>query len=241
MLGLVINTNPTPTADTVTPTDTEQIGIHQAYVQQQRLDGYAHTIEHAVRRKGTFDKRLLAKFPREVIFTPGQLVQVYRNDLTYTFKTERKLLPRWSPPRRVVSRNRNSYHLETLEGIPMSSTFSSRRFLPRSGTQLAQQQEELELQLQTAIENVETEEGANNSDDVEDVLDIGDGMDGGDVESVAGDDIDGTKDGDPESETEEEVEEEDPIVGNGFVEEVEVELEGSRTQRGCRYDGGGHL
>ena len=244
MLGLVINTNPTPTADTVTPTDTEQIGIHQAYVQQQRLDGYAHTIEHAVRRKGTFDKRLLAKFPREVIFTPGQLVQVYRNDLTYTFKTERKLLPRWSLPRRVVSRNRNSYHLETLEGIPMSSTFSSRRlrrFLPRSGTQLAQQQEELELQLQTAIENVETEEGANNSDDVEDVLDIGDGMDGGDVESVVGDDIDGTEDGDPESETEEEVEEEDPIVGNGFVEEVEVELEGSRTRRGRRYDGGGHL
>jgi hypothetical protein len=232
MLGLVINTNPTPTTDAVTPMDTEQIGIHQAYVQQQRLDGYAHTIEHAVRRKGTFNKRLLAKFPREVIFTPGQLVQVYHNDLTYMFKTECKLLPCWSPPRWVVSRNQNLYHLETLEGIPMLSTFSSRHlrcFLPRSGTQLAQQQEKLELQLQTVIESVETEEGANNSDDVEDIPDIGDGIDGGDVESVVGDDIDGTEDGDLESETEEEVEEEDPIVGNGFVEEVEVELEGSRT------------
>ena len=103
MLGLVINTNPTPAIDTIAPTTVEQIGIHQAYVQQQHLDGYAHTIEHAARRKGAFDRQLLAKFPREVIFKTGQLVQVYRNDLTYTFKTERKLLPHWSPPRRIVN------------------------------------------------------------------------------------------------------------------------------------------
>jgi len=119
MLGLVINTNPTPATDAVAPTTVEQIGIHQAYVQQQRLDGYAHTIEHATRHKGTFDRRLLAKFPREVIFEPGQLVQVCHNDLTYMFKTERKLLPCWSLPRRIVNQDRNSYRLETLEDVPI--------------------------------------------------------------------------------------------------------------------------
>jgi hypothetical protein len=238
MLGPVINTNPTPTTDATAPTTTEKIGIHQAYVQQQHLDGYTHTIEHAVRRKGAFDKRVLARFPKEVIFMPGQLVQVYRNDLTFTFKTERKLLPRWSPPRRVVSRDRNSYHLETLEGIPMSSTFSSRclcRFLPRSGTQLARQQEELEARLQTAVESAENkdaedDEGSTDDDggSTEDVLDIGDGIDGGDAGCIAEGDTDvlvgDTEDGDAEDE-----EIEDPIVGDGLVEEVAMELEGSRT------------
>ena len=33
----------------------------------------------------------------------GDLVQIYQSDLDYTFKTERKLLPKWSPPQRVVS------------------------------------------------------------------------------------------------------------------------------------------
>jgi hypothetical protein len=168
MLGLVINTNPTPATDAVAPTMVEQIGIHQAYVQQQRVDGYAHTIEHAARRKGAFDRRLLAKFPREVIFKPGQLVQVYRNDLTYTFKTERKLLPRWSPPRRIINRNRNSYRLETLEGVPIPSTFSSRRlrcFLPRSGTQLAQQQETFEAQLRAAVSEGECEDETGDESD----------------------------------------------------------------------------
>jgi len=99
MLGLVINSNPTPIADSSQPTTEEQIGVHQAYMQQQRLDGYAHTMEHAEWRKKAFDRQLLSQAPRVVIFEKGHLVQVYHNDLTYTFKSERKLLPRWSPPR----------------------------------------------------------------------------------------------------------------------------------------------
>ena len=185
----------------------------------------------------------MAKFPREVLFEPGQLVQVYRNDLTYTFKTERKLLPRWSPPRRIVSRDRNSYHIETLEGIPISSTFSSRRlrrFLPRSGTQLAELQEELEARLREATK----EDGDSGGESDDDILDVGDGVDGGD----AGSSVD-TEDSEHEDmEDEEDVDcdsedgiEEDAIEGNGFVEEAVVEEEGSRTRRGRRYDGGGHL
>ena len=103
MLGLVINTNPTPATDSTLPTEAKQAGIHQAYVQQQRLDGYTHTMEHAERQKNAFDKRVLAQSPGVVTFEKGQLVQVYRNDLTYTFKAERKLLPRWSAPQRIVS------------------------------------------------------------------------------------------------------------------------------------------
>jgi len=264
MLGLVINTNPTPTTDAVAPTTAEQIGIHQAYTQQQRLDGYAHTIEHAARRKGAFDKRLLAKFPREVIFKTGQLVQVYRNDLTYTFKTERKLLPRWSPPRRIVTRDRNSYRLETLEGVPITSTFSSRRlrrFLPRPGTQLAEQQEAFEAQLRAAVAEGEGEDETGAESEEEDVLDVGAGIEGGGEGSMVGDNTNGNEDTEEEEDdteeedgaeddegmentegdTEADEEEADPIVGNGFVEEVAVELAGSRTRRGRRYDGGGHL
>jgi hypothetical protein len=171
MLGLVINPKPTPATDAVTLTTVEQIGIHQAYTQQKCLDGYAHTIEYAAWRKCAFNRRLLAKFPREVIFKIGQLVQVYCNDLTYTFKTECKLLPHWSPPQRIVNQDHNSYHLETLEGVPIPSTFSSRhlrRFLPRPGTQLAQ--------LRAAVVEGESEDEIGVESNGEDVLDAGDGI-----------------------------------------------------------------
>ncbi|KAG2051607.1 hypothetical protein BDR06DRAFT_832889, partial [Suillus hirtellus] len=69
-----------------------------AYVEQQWLDSYKEAIRHTIRRKAAFDKKLLQRTPGEVIFKPGQLVQVYRNDLDYTFKTKRKLIPKWSTP-----------------------------------------------------------------------------------------------------------------------------------------------
>ncbi|KIM61383.1 hypothetical protein SCLCIDRAFT_86339, partial [Scleroderma citrinum Foug A] len=69
-----------------------------AYVAQQRLDGYDEAVRHAIKRKATFDRHILKRQPAEVIFTPRQLVQVYRSDLDYTFKTERKILPKWSCP-----------------------------------------------------------------------------------------------------------------------------------------------
>ena len=80
------------------------------------MDGYAEAVVHAMKRKSWFDRSVLARKPGEVIFSTGQLVQVYRSDLDETFKTERKLLPKWSPPYRVVSRMLNSYVLEMLKG-----------------------------------------------------------------------------------------------------------------------------
>ena len=76
-----------------------------AYMSQQRLDGYAAAVSHALKRKNVFDKRVLERTPGEVIFSKGQLVQIYRSNLDYTFKTERKLLPKWSTPQCITSRN----------------------------------------------------------------------------------------------------------------------------------------
>jgi hypothetical protein len=115
----------------------------------------------------------------------------------------------------------------------MTGTFSSRRlrrFLPRSGTQLAKLQEELETQLRETA----ADEGDSTEESGDDVLDIGDSVDEDSTRSSMGDE-------DDELEEMEDDEEDDPIVGNGFVEEVAEELEGSRTRRGRRYDGGGHL
>lgn len=102
---------------------------------------------HAVHRKATFDKKVKGKPPGEVIFEKGQLVQVYRSDLDYTFKAERKLLPKWSVPHRITARNLNSYQLETVTGESIEGNFSARRlrrFYPREGTNLAREQEEVE-------------------------------------------------------------------------------------------------
>ena len=161
LLGLVINTPATGIVATSEPVTAEDAATQMAYIAQQRLDGYAEMVAHALKRKTAFDKRVLAHKPGEVIFSKGHLVQIYRSDLDFTFKTDRKLLPKWSPPQRVAQRNVNSYTLERLDGTPIAGQFSARRlrtFIPREGTRLAQDQlvidqrvaEELSMNLETA-------------------------------------------------------------------------------------------
>jgi len=101
LLGLVVNTPPTPLSISGLELTPKECETQMAYVAQQRLDGYEAIVRHAVSRKGAFDRRMLTKKPGQVIFKCGQLVQIYRSDLDYTFKTERKLLPKWSQPRRI--------------------------------------------------------------------------------------------------------------------------------------------
>ena len=150
MLGLVINTKPTGLGQATLPATEADTALQMAYVAQQRLDGYAEAVAHAIRRKSTFDKRVLARQPGEVVFIKGQLIQIYRSDLDYTFKTERKLLPKWSTPHRILSRQLNSYTLETLNGEPIAGSFSARRlrrFFPKEGTRLAEEQRTIEERL----------------------------------------------------------------------------------------------
>jgi hypothetical protein len=126
---------------------TKEVEVQMAYVEQQRTDGYDLILSHTHKRKLVFDRRLLSQAPKEVIFKAGQLVQVYRSDLDFTFKAERKMEPKWSAPRRVTSQDRNSYKLETLEGLPIGNRFSSwqlHRFIPRNSTMLHETQMAIE-------------------------------------------------------------------------------------------------
>jgi len=122
-----------------------QAAIHMAYVAQQRLDGYDEAIRHTLKWKATFDKRVLQRHPGEVVFTKGQLVQVYPNDLDYTFKMEQKLLPKWSQPHRVTERLCNSYQLKTLTGHSLTGLYNARQlrvFVPKEGSPLHIAQQE---------------------------------------------------------------------------------------------------
>lgn len=90
-------------------------------------------------RKTRFDIRVLESKEGEVVFEKGQLVQVYRNDLAKSIGSERKLIPMWSEPRRIIERMLNSYKLEDLEGQPLEVEYHARRlrnFIPREGTEL---------------------------------------------------------------------------------------------------------
>ena len=148
LLGLVINTKHTTPDNLEEEVSAAEVDIQLAYIEQQRTDGYDHILSHAHKRKLAFDRKLLSRAPKEVIFKAGQLVQVYRSDLDFTFKAKRKMEPKWSAPRRITSRDRNSYKLETLEGLPIGNRFSSRhlrRFIPRNSTALHEAQEAIEM------------------------------------------------------------------------------------------------
>ena len=162
MLGLVVNTANTPleaSASVLTPSDIDK---HLTYTAQQRLDGYAEAIHHAIRRKATFDKKVLKSRGGVVTFRKGQLVQAYRSDLMNMLSTDRKLQPTWSGPYRIREQVLNSYKLENLDGTPRAGEYSARRlcaFTPREGTELGRIQRELE-------ERIAEEEGRDDERDM---------------------------------------------------------------------------
>lgn len=158
MFGVIVNTLHTPMEVAQTPVDTDNVILQAAYAQQQCLDGYSYMVEHAFKRKAAFDKKVMSCAPREVIFMAGQLVQVYRNNLDFTVLVGRKMEPKWSAPCCVLSRDRNSYKLQTLDGLVIGSRFSVRRlcrFIPRMGTVLHEAQKAVEVQLGIAEEAVD--------------------------------------------------------------------------------------
>ncbi len=121
-----------------------------AYVAQQRLDGYEAAIIHALKRKETFDRRVL-KSPA-VKFSSTR-VSWFRF-IAVTWTTPSRLSGNYSQngpsPRRVTERLHNSYKLETLEGTAITGEFSARRlraFIPQAGTILEQQQMAFEANL----------------------------------------------------------------------------------------------
>lgn len=123
--------------------------VHEQLVlmQQQRLDVYSHMVEKSADRKAAFNGALdNLQRKHAVKFAINTLVHVYCSDLDYTFKTKHNLLPKWSPVRRVIGRNRNSYKITTLEGLTLKGWFSARRlreFTARLGTELEVDQKAL--------------------------------------------------------------------------------------------------
>ena len=87
-------------------------------------------------------------------------VQVYCSDLDYTFLVIQKLELKWSAPCHVISCTRNSYKLETLEGLPIGGHFSLRHlwhFILRDGTSLQEAQRAVEEALGLAEEKADME------------------------------------------------------------------------------------
>ncbi|KIK25793.1 hypothetical protein PISMIDRAFT_96162 [Pisolithus microcarpus 441] len=179
LLGFVVNTTRTPVEAITTEPSAEEVDVQLAYVEQQRLDGTDLAALHAVKRKATFDWKVLRTHPGEVVFQGGQLVQVYDNALDNTLTTARKLRPRWSAPRRVTDQVGNSYRVQTLEGFPINSLIHARRlrrFVPREGTALAEVQQEQEEGLEETRQEEanEDEEQAEQSEGEETVEEEGD-------------------------------------------------------------------
>jgi hypothetical protein len=72
---------------------------------------------------------------------------VYQSNLDYTFKTERKLMPKWSSPYWVMDRATNTYALARLDSTPISREFSTRHlraFIPPPESQLEKDQQKWE-------------------------------------------------------------------------------------------------
>ena len=133
------------------------------------MDGFSTTVDHAVKCKKAFDRKVLKRAPKEVVFKEGVLVQVFRSDLLHTVSTMKKLVPMWSIPRRISMRKLNSYTLETLDGAPLNGLFHAHRlriFRPREGTKLALAEV---AQKETVEDDGESEEGDRVAGGVEEV------------------------------------------------------------------------
>jgi transposase InsO family protein len=137
--GLLLETPRTPIEDIAQEFTEKDAAVQMAYAAQQRLDGYDSMVQHALQRKAQFDRKVWKSKGGPTVFQKGDIVQIYRSDLDYTFKTEKKLLPKWSRPCRVKERIVNAYRLEDMEGNEIKGMFSTQRlrmFTPREGTQL---------------------------------------------------------------------------------------------------------
>jgi transposase InsO family protein len=143
LLGLPLNAGHTSSPEDIELPTEEEIAVHMALAEQRWLDGYAATVDHAAKRKSAFDKKLLQRAPRNVVFQPGDLVQVHATEWVHTFASIKKLTPMWSVLHRIVNRQRNSYTLETLDGVALPGLYNTRRlraFEPRDGTRLAEEE-----------------------------------------------------------------------------------------------------
>ena len=101
MLGLVVNTGPTPIVASATLIMPPEVNMHMAYVAQQQLYGYSKVTQHVINCKTAFDRKVMRK-GGEMTFENGQLLQVYQNDLAGSFSMAKKIQAMWTGPWRVI-------------------------------------------------------------------------------------------------------------------------------------------
>jgi hypothetical protein len=128
--GMVINTTATGVEAASKGITVEDVEAQLAYTQQQRLDGHARAVAHGVARKAAFDNRVLGSKAGEVIYKPGDLVQVLDPKFKKTFLTVKKILPEWSGAFRIKERILNSYVIETIYGQELEGKYNARRLRP---------------------------------------------------------------------------------------------------------------
>ena len=144
LLGLIVNTTLTPLSTAIAEPSNSEVDVQIAYINQQHLNAADHMALHATKCKAAFDCIVKQSKAGEVVFKKDQLVQVYNSPQDNTMSTLCKLLPQWSAPCRVIECTGNSYRLATLEGFPMGGLVNARRlrrFIPRTGTALAELEE----------------------------------------------------------------------------------------------------
>lgn len=126
LLGLPINSRDTDEPEEIRPPTDIDITAHLALIEQQRLDGYSTIVDHVAKHKAKFNVKLQKHTPKEVTFKVGDLVQIHATQWVHTLVAVKKLIPMWSTPRRIVTRQHNSYTLETLDGNPIEGMFNAR-------------------------------------------------------------------------------------------------------------------
>jgi hypothetical protein len=91
--AMVINTSKTGVETASAEISMADVDVQHAYATQQRFDGYAHAVKHSASRKAVFDRRVLESRGGEVLFAPGDLVQVLAPKYQKTFLTSKRILP----------------------------------------------------------------------------------------------------------------------------------------------------
>jgi hypothetical protein len=61
----------TDLANSASPLRLSDTSTHMAYVAQQQLDSYDVVVRHAFKHKTVFNKQVLARSPRKVMFSKG--------------------------------------------------------------------------------------------------------------------------------------------------------------------------
>jgi hypothetical protein len=134
LFSLAITPDHTP-PDALEETSIDLIEQNLSLADMLHMQAHLLQLEDAERQKSTWDNRTAA-----TDFRVGDVVQWHNGKLDGNFRSENKLLPRWSMPHIISGKSLNSYTLSTLHGTEIPGFFHSRRlqrYIPLRNSNLA--------------------------------------------------------------------------------------------------------